>query len=290
MLVVEPRPRRNWHRYSSEQMSGPLPPSRGRRRRAARSAGRAAARGSRPRPRGAGHRDRPDRRSARRPGGSCGVERRARLIMERDGRAVRHPIDALHGPLRRVCARPADGTGARLLHGQRHPIEPEADRPRGRWNLEGHDSASSMSDFVAPYRAPTAWPTRSTLQRLYGSRPTGYAVSSASRDGPCCSRCAIAVAASGSHPPSSAPARRLIASTTVPLRSARYNVGGLEVTRTERDGKVHQPVSIKAPTESLQSRARAHNHIFISLDVTEERSRLRRCRCVCRDLRSRQVR
>ena len=25
MLVVEPRPRRNWHRYSSEQMSGPLP-------------------------------------------------------------------------------------------------------------------------------------------------------------------------------------------------------------------------------------------------------------------------
>ena len=26
MLVVEPRPRRNWHRYSSEQMSGSLPP------------------------------------------------------------------------------------------------------------------------------------------------------------------------------------------------------------------------------------------------------------------------
>lgn len=26
MLIVEPRPRRNWHRYSSEQMSGPLPP------------------------------------------------------------------------------------------------------------------------------------------------------------------------------------------------------------------------------------------------------------------------
>jgi hypothetical protein len=42
-----------------------------------------------------------------------------------------------------------------------------------------------------------------------------------------------------------------------------FPVGGLEVTRTERDGKVHAPVSFKAPTDSLQSRARAHNHIFI---------------------------
>ena len=42
-----------------------------------------------------------------------------------------------------------------------------------------------------------------------------------------------------------------------------FPVGGLEVTRTERDGKAHPPVSFKAPTESLQSRARAHNHIFI---------------------------
>ena len=42
-----------------------------------------------------------------------------------------------------------------------------------------------------------------------------------------------------------------------------FPVGGLEVTRTERDGKPHPPVSFKASTESLQSRARGHNHIFI---------------------------
>jgi hypothetical protein len=42
-----------------------------------------------------------------------------------------------------------------------------------------------------------------------------------------------------------------------------FPVGGLEVTRTERDGKVHAPVLFKAPTDSLQSRARAHTHIFI---------------------------
>ncbi len=42
-----------------------------------------------------------------------------------------------------------------------------------------------------------------------------------------------------------------------------FPVGGLEVTRTERDGKAHPPVSFRAPTESLQSRARSHNHIFI---------------------------
>ncbi|MEX2273699.1 MAG: hypothetical protein WD690_19695 [Vicinamibacterales bacterium] len=42
-----------------------------------------------------------------------------------------------------------------------------------------------------------------------------------------------------------------------------FPVGGLEVTRTERDGKAHPPVSFKAPGESLQSRAKGHNHIFI---------------------------
>jgi hypothetical protein len=42
-----------------------------------------------------------------------------------------------------------------------------------------------------------------------------------------------------------------------------FPVGGLDVTRIERDGKIHAPVSFKAPTDSLQSRARAHNHIFI---------------------------
>jgi hypothetical protein len=42
-----------------------------------------------------------------------------------------------------------------------------------------------------------------------------------------------------------------------------FPVGGLDVTRTERDGTPHPPVSFKAPTESLQSRARGHNHIFI---------------------------
>ncbi len=42
-----------------------------------------------------------------------------------------------------------------------------------------------------------------------------------------------------------------------------FPVGGLDVTRTERNGKPHPPISFKAPTESLQSRARGHNHIFI---------------------------
>src|ERR1700680_2649782 len=34
-----------------------------------------------------------------------------------------------------------------------------------------------------------------------------------------------------------------------------FPVGGLDVTRTERAEKPHPPVSFKAPTESLQSRA-----------------------------------
>lgn len=42
-----------------------------------------------------------------------------------------------------------------------------------------------------------------------------------------------------------------------------FPVGGLDVTRTERDGEAHPPVSFKVPNESLQSRAKGHNHIFI---------------------------
>lgn len=42
-----------------------------------------------------------------------------------------------------------------------------------------------------------------------------------------------------------------------------FPVGGLDVTRTERNGNPHPPVSFKAPTESLQSRATGHNHIFV---------------------------
>lgn len=42
-----------------------------------------------------------------------------------------------------------------------------------------------------------------------------------------------------------------------------FPVGGLEVTRTERDGKPHSPITFKAPDESLQSRATGRNHIFI---------------------------
>lgn len=45
-----------------------------------------------------------------------------------------------------------------------------------------------------------------------------------SRDGPCCSRCAIARGGVGQPPTlEGAPVRRLIASTTLPLRAARYN-------------------------------------------------------------------
>ncbi len=42
-----------------------------------------------------------------------------------------------------------------------------------------------------------------------------------------------------------------------------FPVGGLDITPTERGGKTHQPVSFKSPSESLQSRATGHNHIFI---------------------------
>jgi hypothetical protein len=42
-----------------------------------------------------------------------------------------------------------------------------------------------------------------------------------------------------------------------------FPLDGLEMTRIKRDGKPHPPVSFKRPGESLQSRAKAHNHIFI---------------------------
>lgn len=42
-----------------------------------------------------------------------------------------------------------------------------------------------------------------------------------------------------------------------------FPIGGLDVTRTERDGRVHPPVTSKAPDQSLQSRAKGRNHIFI---------------------------
>ena len=42
-----------------------------------------------------------------------------------------------------------------------------------------------------------------------------------------------------------------------------FPVDGLEMTRIERDGKPHPPVSFNRLGESLQSRAKADNHIFI---------------------------
>jgi len=42
-----------------------------------------------------------------------------------------------------------------------------------------------------------------------------------------------------------------------------FPVGGLEGTRTERDGKPHPPVTFKLPNDSLQSKAKGRDHIFI---------------------------
>jgi hypothetical protein len=84
-------------------------------------------------------------------------------------------------------------------------------------------NASSMAVFCAVYSAPTACPTRSKLERLYGRRPRRCAVSSASRDVPCCSKWLIAAAVSGNQLPSTAPTRRAIGSTTFPFRVARYS-------------------------------------------------------------------
>ena len=42
-----------------------------------------------------------------------------------------------------------------------------------------------------------------------------------------------------------------------------FPLGGLEVTRTERDGKPHPPVKFMLPNDSLQSKAKGRDHIFI---------------------------
>jgi hypothetical protein len=42
-----------------------------------------------------------------------------------------------------------------------------------------------------------------------------------------------------------------------------FPVGGLEVTRTGRDGKPHPPVKFTRPSDSLQSKAKGRAHIFI---------------------------
>lgn len=42
-----------------------------------------------------------------------------------------------------------------------------------------------------------------------------------------------------------------------------FPVGGLEITRTERDGEQHPPVTFTRPNESLQSKAKGSAHIFI---------------------------
>jgi hypothetical protein len=42
-----------------------------------------------------------------------------------------------------------------------------------------------------------------------------------------------------------------------------FPIGGLEVTRHERNGKLHAPVKFTLAGMSLQSRATAHKHIFI---------------------------
>jgi hypothetical protein len=42
-----------------------------------------------------------------------------------------------------------------------------------------------------------------------------------------------------------------------------FPVGGLEITRTERDGRPHPPVTFTYPNQSLQSKATGSDHIFI---------------------------
>jgi len=59
----------------------------------------------------------------------------------------------------------------------------------------GHGDAE---DGLAHRRAPDRVSDPFETQRLYGSRPRRRAVSSASRERPYCSRCAIALAVSGS--------------------------------------------------------------------------------------------
>ena len=42
-----------------------------------------------------------------------------------------------------------------------------------------------------------------------------------------------------------------------------FPVGGLEITRTERDGRPHPPVTFTCPNRSLQSKAKGSDQIFI---------------------------
>lgn len=42
-----------------------------------------------------------------------------------------------------------------------------------------------------------------------------------------------------------------------------FPVGGLEITRTARDGQDHPPVTFTRPNDSLQSKAKGSDHIFI---------------------------
>lgn len=71
---------------------------------------------------------------------------------------------------------------------------------------------------AARYCAPTACPTRSKLARAEGTRPSTWAVASASRAVSGCRKYAIAWATPGSQPSSTAPARRRTALTILALR------------------------------------------------------------------------
>jgi hypothetical protein len=91
-------------------------------------------------------------------------------------------------------------------------------------------STSSIRVCARRNNVPTSWPTRSKLEREYGSRASSRAVASASREVPCATRRAIARAVCGSHPSATTPARTLTGSSVSPLRSAfRYTV---RITRT----------------------------------------------------------
>jgi hypothetical protein len=46
-------------------------------------------------------------------------------------------------------------------------------------------------------------------------------------------------------------------------RHKYFPIGGLEITRTEREGRPHPPVTFTCPNQSLQSKAQGSDHIFI---------------------------
>ena len=91
-------------------------------------------------------------------------------------------------------------------------------------------SASSIRGCARRNSVPTSWPTRSKLEREYGSRASSRDVASASREVPFAIRCAIARAVYGNHPSATTPARTLTGSSVAPLRPVfRYTV---RITRT----------------------------------------------------------